>query len=77
MPSTNANKIEKSNLFNTLFAEAEKRDEFHAAGVKIEIAEQIFRMMKKGTSPRLILPENLAKIELTFQEFLKGIPTSQ
>jgi len=72
MPSTNANKIEKSNLFNTLFAEAEKRDEFHAAGVKIEIAEQIFRMMEKRNITQADFARKLGKNRAYVSRILKG-----
>ncbi|OQA47784.1 MAG: helix-turn-helix protein [Bacteroidetes bacterium ADurb.Bin302] len=72
MPSTNANKIERSELFNTLFSEAEERNEFHAAGVKIEIAEQIFRMMEKRNMTQADLARKLGKNRAYVSKILKG-----
>lgn len=72
MPSTHANRIERSELFNTLFSEAEERNEFYAAGVKIEIAEQIFRMMEKRNITQADLARKLGKSRAYVSKILKG-----
>jgi len=69
---THANRIERSELFNTLFSEAEERNEFHAAGVKIEIAEQIFRMMEKRNMTQADLARKLGKNRAYVSKILKG-----
>lgn len=72
MQNKSVNKIERSNLFSTLFAEAEKRDEYHVAGMKIEIAEQIYRMMDKKHVSQADLARRLGKNRAYISKALKG-----
>lgn len=72
MPNKNVKEIEKSSFFATLFAEAETRDEFHVAGVKIEIAEQISRMMEKRNLTQSDLARKLGKNRAYISKILKG-----
>lgn len=72
MPNRNTNEIEKSKLFVTLFAEAENRDEYHVAGLKIEIAEQIYEMMEKKHVTQSDLARRLGKNRAYISKILKG-----
>lgn len=72
MPNRNVKEIENSSFFATLFAEAATRDEFHVAGVKIEIAEQIARMMEKRNVTQSDLARKLGKNRAYISKILKG-----
>lgn len=72
MPNKNVKEIENSSFFATMFAEAETRDEFHVAGVKIEIAEQISRMMEKRNITQSDLARKLGKNRAYISKILKG-----
>jgi len=72
MPNKIVKEIETSNFFATMFAEAEDRDEFHVAGVKIEIAEQIYRMMEKRNITQSDLARKLGKNRAYISKILKG-----
>jgi len=72
MPNKNIKEIENSNFFATMFAEAETRDEFHVAGLKIEIAEQICRMMEKRNITQSDLARKLGKNRAYISKILKG-----
>ena len=72
MPNKSVKEIENSNFFATMFAEAEGRDEFHVAGVKIEIAEQIYRMMEKRNITQSDLARKLGKNRAYISKILKG-----
>ena len=63
---------ESSNIFTAMFAEAETRDEFHIAGVKIEIAEQIYRMMGERKVTQTELARRLGKNRAYISKILKG-----
>jgi transcriptional regulator with XRE-family HTH domain len=72
MPNKKVREIENSELFATMFDEAEDRDEFHVAGVKIEIAEQIYRMMEKRNLTQADLARKLGKKRAYISRILKG-----
>ncbi|RCK75787.1 MAG: hypothetical protein OZSIB_3730 [Candidatus Ozemobacter sibiricus] len=72
MPSKKGTPLAKSRLFATLFAEAEKRDEYHVAGIKIEIAEQIYTMMEKRGVNQSELARRLGKNRAYISKILKG-----
>ena len=72
MPNKNVKEIENSSFFATMFSEAETRDEFHVAGVKIEIAEQISRMMEKRNITQSDLARKLGKNRAYISKILKG-----
>lgn len=72
MPNKIESALEKSSLFATLFAEAEKRDEYHVAGIKIEIAEQIYTMMEKRGVSQSDLARRLGKNRAYISKILKG-----
>ena len=72
MSNKSVKEIENSNFFATMFAEAESRDAFHVAGVKIEIAEQIYRMMEKRNITQSDLARKLGKNRAYISKILKG-----
>lgn len=72
MPKKNIKGIEPSSFFATMFEKAETRDEFHVAGVKIEVAEQISRMMEKRNMTQSDLARKLGKNRAYISKILKG-----
>ena len=73
MPTSNSvNEIEKSVFFDNLFAELEERDEYHVAGMKIEIAEQIYLLMEKKKVSKAELARKLGKNRAYITRILKG-----
>jgi transcriptional regulator with XRE-family HTH domain len=72
MLKLNKNEVERSEFFDNLFAEAEKREEFHAAGVKIEIAEQIYRLMEAQNINQSELARRIGKSRAYVSKMLSG-----
>lgn len=73
MPTnSNANEIEKSLLFETLFTELEEKDEYHVEGMKIEIAEQIYRLMERKHVSQSDLARKLGKNRAYISRIMKG-----
>ncbi|HPT47613.1 MAG TPA: helix-turn-helix transcriptional regulator [Candidatus Rifleibacterium sp.] len=66
------NKIEKSNLFATMFAEMENDDQYHVEGAKIEIAEQIYLLMQKKNVSQSDLARKLKMNRAYVSRILKG-----
>lgn len=71
-PNNSETGIEKSSFFENLFAELEERDDYHVAGMKIEIAEQIFLQMKKKKVNKAELARKLGKNRAYISRILKG-----
>lgn len=72
MPNRNMNEIKKSSLLINLFSEMENGDESHIAGNKLEIAEQIYGMMKKRRVTQSELARRLGKNRAYISKVLKG-----
>lgn len=71
MPITSIQR-DTSFAFTRMFAEAETHDEFHIARVKIEIAEQIYRMMEERKVTQAELARRLGKNRAYISRILKG-----
>lgn len=72
MPNKRLKDVEKSTIFATLFTEAKKRDEYYVAGAKIEVAEQIYRMMEARNVSQSDLARRLGKHRAYISKILQG-----
>ena len=70
--SNKKNEIKKSVFFENLFTELENRDDYHVTGMKIEIAEQIYLLMKKKKVNKAELARKLGKNRAYVTRILKG-----
>jgi len=60
------------NFFNNLFDELEERVDYHVAGMKIDIAEQIYILMEKKKVSKAELARRLGKNRSYITRILKG-----
>lgn len=72
MANKSINGVKKSDLFVTLFAEAESGDGYHIAEIKIKIAEQIYKMMEKRRITQSDLARRLGKNRAYISRILRG-----
>lgn len=62
----------EKNIFFTLFKEAENDSRYHAEGLKLEIAEQIFKFMEKREVNQTKLAEIMGVNRAYISRILKG-----
>ncbi len=64
--------IERSELFITLFREARTRDSYYVAGMKLEIAEQIYQLMERQQVSPAELGVGIGITGVRISRILKG-----
>ncbi len=72
MQKEKGQRIEQSEVFLALFREAQTRDRYYIEGLKIDIAEQIYRLMKRQHLNQSDLARRLGTNRAYISRIMKG-----